>query len=65
MGPINENILLVINAEKCVLIENPHSEECRVLMKLRGRQRIRDGAHNQGETVVEMVKVRRVLMQER
>lgn len=58
-------MLLVINAEKCVLIENPHGKECRVLMKLRGSQRIKEGAENRGETVVEMVKVRRVLMQER
>lgn len=34
-------------------------------MKLRGIQRIKEGAHIQGETVVDMVKVRRVLMQER
>lgn len=41
MSHIKYNILLVINAEKCLLIENPYREKCMLLLKLRGRQRIR------------------------
>lgn len=48
MSHIKYNILLVINAEKCLLIENPSGEKCTVLLKLRGRQWIRKDTKTEG-----------------
>ena len=47
MGSINYNILLVINVVKWVIIERSHGEEYRIVVRLRERQRIREGVQNQ------------------